>query len=378
MAKNPKFEVVDTTKGWRVRVPASISDTGKDQARFFKSRRKAEEFAAQQRKGYRNHGEGHSVLPPRVADDALAAWVLLEPLGITLTQAARAAVARDTMVKGSVSVTKAVAAWEEWNENRLRKSTKASYTLTVGLLAAVHGETMLAEVTAADIVAVITGKSYPMHRRNVSAFIKWAAAAPRRWCDPAVMADVPIVRREGDHDITVLRPAEVLALLRVAEEHYPETVPVYAIGFFGGVRVEERARLTALEFSDEGIEIGSAVAKKRRRRFVPLNDTLKAWLERYPFAACANFAEKDKAVRRLAGWDVAARLVENPPDPTRGEWPRNVIRHTHASAEIAGGATLEDLLFRFGHTDKAETLRSHYVGRYRKSEAEAFFAIRPR
>jgi integrase len=377
MAKSPKFAVVETPKGWRVRVPSSISDTGKDQTRFFKSRRKAEDFATTQRKGYRNHGERHSVLPPRVADDALAAWVLLEPLGITLTQAARAAVARDTMVKGSVSVTKAVAAWEEWNENRLRKSTLASYTLTAGLLTSAHAETTLAEVTAAEIAACIAGKSYAMHRRNMSAFFKWAAAAPRRWCDPAVLADVPVVRTSNDHDITVLRPAEVLALLCVAEKHYPETVPVYAIGFFAGVRVEERSRLTAVEFSNEGIEIGSAVAKKRRRRYVPLNDTLAAWLKRYPFQACSNFSEKDKAVRRLAGWDVEARLLKNPPDPTRGEWPRNVIRHTHASAEIANGATLEDLLFRFGHTDKAETLRSHYVGQYRKSEAEEFFAIRP-
>lgn len=44
---------------------------------------------------------------------------------------------------------------------------------------------------------------------------------------------------------------------------------------------------------------------------------------------------------------------------------------------VAAGATLEDLLFRFGHTDSGHTLRAHYAGRYSKAEAAQFFALRP-
>lgn len=50
---------------------------------------------------------------------------------------------------------------------------------------------------------------------------------------------------------------------------------------------------------------------------------------------------------------------------------------THASVEIANGATLEDLLPRFGHTDGPDVLRSNYVGRMGKKDAVAILSIGP-
>jgi len=374
----PSFAVVETPKGWRVRVPASLSDTGRDQARFFRTKAKAIEFSQEQRAGFRSHGERHCVLPPRVADDALAAWRLLESYGISLLAAAKIAVARQTRIDDSVTVAAAVKKWQADCEIRLRQTTRDSYDLTTKRLTDAHAEAVLAALTGAQLAACISGKSYAMHRRNLGAFWKWCATPPRRWCDLETLADVPRVSTQNDHDITVLRPAEVLAILRAAEANYPETVPIYAIGFFAGVRVEERGKIDHAHLTEDGIEITSAIAKKRRRRFIPISETLTAWLARYPFAPCPNWTAKDCAVRRLAGWDVSARILKTPPEETtRGKWPRNVIRHTHASAEIANGALLEDLLFRFGHTDKAETLRSHYVGRYTKRDAEEFFSIKP-
>lgn len=377
MGRNPSFEVIQTGKGWRVRVPGSLSDTGKEQVRFFKARRAAESFAQERRVAYRRNGESHSVLPPRVADDAMVAWGLLEPFGISLTQAAKDALARRLAIDASVTLAVAVDRWTEANERRLRETTLESYKATMKLVEKSHREEILANLSGEKLAKAIGGKSYSMHRRNLSAFWKWCASPPRRWCDAAALEDVAKISEKNDADVTVLSPELVELLLRTAEKFYPETVPIYVIGFFGGVRVEERKRLDALQFTEDGIEIGSAIAKKRRRRFIPLNDSLAAWLKKYPFGPCLNFAEKDKAVRRLAGWNVEARLLEDPTDPTLGNWPRNVIRHTHASAEIAGGALLEDLLFRFGHTASPETLRSHYVGRYTKREAVEFHAIRP-
>ncbi len=377
MPRLPSFTVTSTPKGWRVRVPASVSDTGKDQARFFKSRRLAESFAQEQRSSFRANGENHSVLPPRVADDALAAWKLVEPFGITLLAAARDAIARRVMIDQSLTVSKAAAKWLKMNEHEWRPPTLESYTSTTKLLIAEHKDTSLATLTGDQLEACIRGKSFALHRRNLSAFLNWCAASPRRWCDPAVLKDIPKAPSKKDHDISVLCVEEVRALLTAAETHYPEIVPIYAIGFFGGVRVEERGRLDSCDMTEDGIDIGITIAKKRRRRFVPLSPSLVAWLTAYPFAKCSNLIEKDKACRRLAGWDVSARILKNPPIPHRGPWPHNVIRHTHASAEIAHGAALEDLLFRFGHTSNSETLRSHYVGRYTKREAAEFFEIRP-
>src|SRR5690606_38212400 len=106
--------------------------------------------------------------------------------------------------------------------------------------------------------------------------------------------------------------------------------------------------------------------------------TLRRWLEAHPFEPCPNWRRVDRAVRRLAGWAVEADLLENPPSPSRGAWPQNVLRHSHASYAIAGGAALAELLFSFGHSGSPAMLRQHYVGRASKRDAIGFFSIGPR
>ena len=92
------------------------------------------------------------------------------------------------------------------------------------------------------------------------------------------------------------------------------------------------------------------------------------------------------ACRRLAGWNVSARILndrvkaktmEPLPPPTRGRWPQNAIRHSHASYAVASGVPLDSLLFEFGHAGDATLLRQHYLGRAPKKEALKYFAIAP-
>lgn len=377
MPKVPKFQVTNTTRGWKLNIPRSLSDTGKKQELYFPSREKAHEKAKGLRESYRSHGEMTSVLPPRVADDALKAWMILEPLGFTLTQAAREFAAQHDLEAKSVKVSAAIEEWIKAAEIDLRKPTLKSYQLTVTKLLPTLGDRNMATVTGSEILDLLKGKSLDFHRRNASALWGWASKLPRAWCKTSIFAGIETTRRKNDGDIGVLHPPHVRKLLDIAEEHFPETVCVYAVGFFGGARVEELKKLEGTEFSTDGVEIGAGIAKKRRRRYIPMSDTLHAWLEKYPFKPCPNWVEKHKAVRALCGWDVKARILDEQPKPTLGKWPRNAIRHTHASAEMSNGATLEDLLFRFGHTQDAETLRSHYLGRYTKRQAVGYLSIGP-
>ena len=379
MPKAPKFQVSNTPSGWRVNVPASLSDTGKDQRRFFPSRQKALDFAADLRANYKNHGTGFSVLPPRVQDDALTAWRILDPLGITLTQSALESKARHDAAARSETLGAALEAWRAFTEAKgLRSDTRKSYELTAGLLMKLGNDTVLTAIKGEAVAAAIAGKSHDYHRRNASAFFHWCAKSPRKWCDPkAIMGDVEKIGKNDHGEIGTLTPDECSALLKASAVKFPETVCMYVVSLFGGVRREELAKLQGDAIKPDGIEVCAAIAKKGRRRFVPMSKSLGAWLKAFPFEPCPNWIEKDKAVRRLAGWDVAARILDDQPEPTRGKWPKNALRHTHASAEIANGATLEDLLFRFGHTDDGETLRAHYVGRYSKRDAARLFSLRP-
>jgi len=92
----------------------------------------------------------------------------------------------------------------------------------------------------------------------------------------------------------------------------------------------------------------------------------------------SNWAKKEKAVRRLAGWKVCSDLVtpHKAPDNLL-PWPHNALRHTHASVLVALGKPIESLTFEFGHAGGTQVLKSHYVGVIPKSEAVKIMKIAP-
>jgi integrase len=189
-------------------------------------------------------------------------------------------------------------------EGELSDATINSYRYTMKRLDAVLADRMLSSVTAEDLEAALRtqgGTSYAMHRRNARAFWRWCAKAPRGWCEVSVFEAVGNPRKPQRGEIHVLTPQEASALLQTAERHFPQAVCIYAVALFAGVRAEEIQRLDAVHFNDEGIEIPANLSQKGLRRHVPMNSTLRAWLDVYPFEPCMNWVEVDKAVRRLAG-----------------------------------------------------------------------------
>ena len=92
-----------------------------------------------------------------------------------------------------------------------------------------------------------------------------------------------------------------------------------------------------------------------------------------------NWAKKEKAVRRLAGWKVwSDQVTPHAPPEDLPEWPQNALRHTHASVLIALGKPLETLTFEFGHSGGAQVLKAHYVGVMPKTEAAKIMKISPK
>lgn len=385
MPRTPKFQVSNTPRGWLLHVPASISDTGKLQRRYFKTREAALAEASAFRKDYKAHGEQATALPPRVADQALAAVKLLEDTGGNLIDAARAYRKAWKAKKSSQPFGKAVETYLAARED-LRKSTLDSYKYTLEKVAKPLNERILAELKTSDFEKLLKDKgatSVRMHRSNLRAFWRWAAKAPREWCDTAVIEALEVARSSDDSDIQILNPSDVEALLRAAEAE--GAAAAYAIAIFGGVRIAELGRLTWGNVHKEHIEIGRDIAKKHSRRLIPLCTSLRAWLKASRGKAKpeelivpANWTDISKSVRRRAGWDVAARLLTNPPEPTRGPWPANACRHTCASVQVAIGTPLEELIFKFGHSGGHDLLRSHYVSRLTKKDALAILSTGPK
>jgi len=362
-----------------VNVPASLADSGQRERHFHKSKAAALKHASKLRDQLKKHGEAASTIRPSLAEAATLAESILKPWGVPLVEAARIVAAIRKREAASRSVEFATNAWMEANEG-LRSRTLLSYKNTATRLKAAFPDQVMAAITAEELQAAVAppgsaGAGVLCRLRNTAAFWRWSAK--RGWCDAAVIDQVDKPKGGSDAEIVILTPDEAATLLRTAEASYPQAVPMYALALFAGIRAEELTRLDSGHVSPTGIDLDPTVTKKRRRRHITPCPTLAAWLEAYPFEPCAMWREVDCACRRLVGWKVAARLLKEPPEPTRGPWPQNALRHSHASYALADGARLEELLFEFGHSGGPQLLRQHYLGRASKSDALEFFAIGP-
>jgi site-specific recombinase XerD len=388
MARTPKFNWKEIEKGkWQVDVPPSVSETGKRERHYFATRDKAKAHAQTLREKFLAHGGQAAAIKPSLAEAAVAAEAILAPWGGGLIEAARFYVAAKEREASSKPLDEATAAFLKSCEG-LRDRTIEGYRQTCKRLDTALADRVLATITAEELAKAAgleaPGSAAANRYRCARAFWNWSAK--KGWCDSAVFDAVESPRVSTDGEISVLSVAEAKALLAAAEEHFPQAVASYALQLFAGIRVEELARLEAKDVSTDGIELGASVTKKNRRRHISLSPALSAWLEARPFAPCPNWREVHDACRRLAGWDVAARILservesgklEAMPKAHRGAWPQNVLRHSFASYAIANGATLEEMLFTFGHSGGPALLRSNYVGKVTKKAALAYFAIRP-
>src|SRR4030095_9681928 len=125
----------------------------------------------------------------------------------------------------------------------------------------------------------------------------------------------------------ILTVDELRALLEAATRTAPDVLPMLAIGAFAGVRDAEikRPGWHEIGLARGHIEIKAAKAKSARRRIIPIQPNLAAWLRPYSemTGAVVPFAARGKLdrVRKAAGL---------------ARWPKNGFCHSVGS--FPGGA----------------------------------------
>jgi len=395
MPRKPSFSYLQTPYGWKVEIPATLSQSGKRERAFFKTRDKARDYAQEMETKHRALGTNMLTIKPSLAEAALRAEEILTPTGASLIEAAQAFRKNWDALHASCAFGLAIADYLT-SRSDLRDTTLASYRYTLEKVCADFHPKTLSSITSGELNAVLANKGAAaarMHRANLSAFWRWAAKPPRGWCQKDTVESLETPRVSNDSDIAILSPADVRALLKAAEAECPAAAAAYAIAVFGGVRMAELEKLTWGNVGEAHIEIGKTIAKKHSRRLVPVCPSLKAWLDATRGDAeddspivPSNWADISKSVRRRAGWNVAARLLaevvktgklKEMPKVTRGNWPTNACRHTCASVQVAIGTPLEELTFKFGHSGGHDLLRRHYVSRLTKEDAIAILSIGP-
>jgi integrase len=160
---------------------------------------------------------------------------------------------------------------------------------------------------------------------------------------------------------------ELCALLETANRIHPDVLPMLAIGAFAGLRDAEIKRLewSEVELARGHIEVKAAKAKSARRRLVPIQANLAAWLR--PYTGLAGQVVPDGARGKLDRVRKAADLAP---------WPKNGLRHSFASYRLAAIHDAPRVASELGHTTP-QLLYSTYRELVRPEEAERYWQIMP-
>jgi hypothetical protein len=392
--KAATFQVVkDKTRGWRLSIPATLSDTGKRRQFFYSTSREAEAAAKKWKDQRKEFGQQSLAIAPSLAETAVAAEKLLAPLGVGLLEAVRRFVEVETRLRASVPINDACAAYRaagvDWSDSQAR-----AYRLRCDKLTEAFSGRMISSITGEELcehLTVTTGTPSVRNQavRLVRAFWRWCAKPPRSWCQAEVVEHLETAKTTAG-EIGILTPDQARAVMLAAEMYFPECVPAFAVSLFTGLRQAEVERITAGDLKADGIEVPAMSSKTQRRRFIAMPEPLAAWLAAYPpegdTLTPSDWPRKQRAVRRMAGFRVWSNLVpklaivpklEATPPADAPAWPDNGLRHTAATVAVALGKPLEALIFEHGHSGGTALLKTHYLGAMPKADALTIWQLRP-
>jgi integrase len=160
---------------------------------------------------------------------------------------------------------------------------------------------------------------------------------------------------------------ELRSLLEAASRVAPDVLPMLAIGAFAGVRDAEIKRLDwhEIDLARGHIEIKGAKAKSARRRIIPMQLNLAAWLRPY--------SEKKG---RLIPEGYRSSLERVRKEAGLARWPKNGLRHSFASYRLAAIDDAPRVASELGHTSP-QMLYSTYREVVLPEEAERYWKIAP-
>ena len=201
-------------------------------------------------------------------------------------------------------------------------------------------------------------------RANISVLFGHAARLQMLDGNPVLHTAKPKLPENPPEIFTV---DELQSLLEAANRVAPDVVPMLAIGAFAGVRDAEIKRLDwhEIDLARGHIEIKGAKAKSARRRIIPIQPNLTAWLR--PFSAMKGrlipegYRSSLERVRKAAGLS---------------RWPNNGLRHSFASYRLAACHDAPRVAGELGHASP-QMLYSVYREVVLPGEAERYWKLVP-
>jgi integrase len=173
--------------------------------------------------------------------------------------------------------------------------------------------------------------------------------------------------KKHDNPPGIFTVDELRALLEAAQRTAPDVLPMLTIGAFAGLRDAEIKRLdwSEVDLARGHLEVKAAKAKTARRRIIPIQPNLSAWLR--PYAPMQGHVLPSGARGKLDRVREAADLLK---------WPNNGLRHSFASYRLAGTHDAPRVAAELGHTSP-QMLYAVYRELVLPEEAERYWKIGP-
>lgn len=305
--------------------------------------------------------------------EAREAFEVLDGTGISLVDAAHAAVARAGKVEAVHTLDDAVGAFLRWNRDRgLRGSTLEWYARELSRFAEAFPARRIDQVRRLEVRQYLdtrqAGAKAPAFR-CVRALFRFALRQEPPWLVEDPTRGIKVENPARDFEISRITPEQAAKLLAGAGDYRS----AFALALFAGIRPEEIAGrdkppLTWAHVNtvERIIRVPAEIAKTRVPRVLEgLPEAVWCWLEpagpREPIAP-GNFRQAVRLGRDLLGLD---------------RWPKDVTRHSFASYATALLGDAARVALWLGHEGDQRILHRHYRGVVTEADAKRFFGLRP-
>jgi len=313
------------------------------------------------------------MLSPVEVADFLTARDRLAGCGASVQEAVDYYLKHAAVVRESVLVPELVKRFLDLQADR-KNAVRAqqSYRTALGALSRWLPMKAANEVQKTDVEHWLNGSGWAAKTRNsrlgyASSMFNWGITKGLLAKNPCV--GIERIKLVSD-EIGTLKLGECEKLLSAAIG--TRLLPYVVFGMFCGIRRAELERLTwdSVNVSEATIILEAKNAKTRRRRVVDLCEAALAWLALVP-------AETMQAEVRIVPSDFKDIWREFREKAGIAQWPNNALRHTFASMHYAWHQNENKLQAQMGHTS-AKMLFENYRALVKKTEAEKFWALRPR
>jgi len=231
------------------------------------------------------------------------------------------------------------------------------------------GDRPIASLTVEEIdnwlrALPLSPKSRANYRANVGVLFSYATRRRMLDFNPVLHTAKP---KLPDNPPEIFTVDELRALFESASRQAPDVVPMLTIGAFAGLRDAEIKRLdwAEVDLARGHVEVKGSKAKSARRRIVPMQPNLAAWLT--PYAAMSGRVVPTNERKKLDAVCEAAKLVR---------WPKNGLRHSFASYRLEAIHDAPRVATELGHTSP-KMLYSTYRELVLPEEAERYWSILP-